>query len=75
MELSTLLHDVAFFNGKLYGVAFCDKLLMFEIGYDLGNKPKISSTECIINSMDAYLGDLPHSLSRGKAYIDKGICS
>jgi hypothetical protein len=69
MELSTLLHDVAFFNGKLYGVAFCDKLLMFEIGYDLGNKPKISSTECIINSMDAYLGDLPHSLSRGKAYM------
>jgi hypothetical protein len=68
MEPSTFLDDVAFFNGKLYGVAFCDRLLMFEIGSDLGNKPKISSTECIINSMDAYLRDLPHSLSREKAY-------
>jgi hypothetical protein len=62
------LDDVAFFNGKLYGVAFGDRLLMFEIGYDLGNKPKISSTEFIINSMDAYLRDLPHSLSREEAY-------
>jgi hypothetical protein len=69
MELSTLLHDVAFFNGKLYGVAFCDKLVMFKIGYDLGSKLKISSTECIINSMDAYLWDLPQSLSREKMYM------
>ncbi|XP_021304956.1 putative F-box protein At2g04810, partial [Sorghum bicolor] len=32
MEPSTDLGDVAFCNGKLYGVAFCDRLLMFEIG-------------------------------------------
>jgi hypothetical protein len=69
MEPSTNLYDVAFFNGKLYGSAFHDRLLMFEIGYDLGNKPKISSTKCIINSMDACLRYLPRSLSRAKVYM------
>jgi len=68
MEPSRYLHDVVFFNGKLYGVASCDRLLLFEIGYDLGNKPKISSTERIISPME-HLRDLPHSLSREKVYM------
>uniref|UniRef100_K3XXR1 F-box domain-containing protein n=1 Tax=Setaria italica TaxID=4555 RepID=K3XXR1_SETIT len=69
MEPSRCLFDVAFFNGKLYGVAFGDKLVIFEIGYDLGCKPKISATECIINSRDDDLWDLPQSLSNEKAYM------
>uniref|UniRef100_K3XYY0 KIB1-4 beta-propeller domain-containing protein n=1 Tax=Setaria italica TaxID=4555 RepID=K3XYY0_SETIT len=67
MEPSRCLSDVAFFNGKLYGVAFGDKLVIFEIGY-IGSKPKISVTECIINSRDD-LWDLPQSLSREKGYM------
>ncbi|RCV20677.1 hypothetical protein SETIT_4G075800v2 [Setaria italica] len=67
MEPSRCLSDVAFFNGKLYGVAFGDKLVIFEIGY-IGSKPKISVTECIINSRDD-LWDLPQSLSREKGSL------
>ncbi|CAL5045954.1 unnamed protein product [Urochloa decumbens] len=62
------LYDIAFFNGKLYGVPFGDELVIFEIGYDFASKPKISSTECIINSWDV-LPDLPQSLSREKVYM------
>ncbi|CAL4964330.1 unnamed protein product [Urochloa decumbens] len=65
-ESTLYLVDVAFFNGKLYGLDFRNKLVIFEIGYDLGSKPKISATECIINSGD--LWDLPHSLSTEDVY-------
>ncbi|CAN6191163.1 unnamed protein product [Urochloa humidicola] len=68
MGQSRYMYDVAFFNGKLYGVPFGDELVIFEIGYDLDSKPKISSTDCVINSPDV-LPDLPQSLSREKAYM------
>ncbi|CAN6165113.1 unnamed protein product [Urochloa humidicola] len=67
MELSTGMSDVAFFNGRLYGAASCDKLVIFEIGY-IGSKLKISATECILNSTDDFW-DLPKSLSREKVYM------
>ncbi|CAO2193050.1 unnamed protein product [Urochloa humidicola] len=62
-ESTLYLVDVAFFNGKLYGLDFRNKLVIFEIGYDLDSKPKISATECIIDAGDINLWDLPHSLS------------
>ncbi|RLN12331.1 hypothetical protein C2845_PM09G03060 [Panicum miliaceum] len=64
---SRSLSDVAFFNGKLYGIVF-GKLVTLEIGYDLGSKPKISAADCIINYMDD-LWDLPQSLSIEKPYM------
>ncbi|KAG2609405.1 uncharacterized protein LOC120702612 isoform X1 [Panicum virgatum] len=67
MQPSWSLFDVAFFNGKLYGTAF-GKLVSFEIGYDLGSKPKISATDCIINYRDD-IWDLPESLSRERSYF------
>ncbi|PVH48422.1 hypothetical protein PAHAL_4G327200 [Panicum hallii] len=69
MEPSLYLADVAFFNGKLYGVAFGNELVIFEIGYDLGSKLKISATECI-NSVDD-LWDLPQYLSSEEVYIER----
>ena len=69
MEPSLYLADVAFFNGKLYGVAFDNELVVFEIDYDLGRKLKISATECIINSVDD-LRDRPQSLSSEEVYTE-----
>ena len=67
MEPSLHLADVAFFNGKLYGLAFGNKLVVFDIDYDLGSKLKISATECIINSVDD-LWDRPQILSISCSY-------
>jgi len=69
MEPSLYLADVAFFNGKLYGVAFDNELVVFEIDYDLGRKLKISATGCIINSVDD-LRDRPQSLSSEEVYTE-----
>ncbi|OEL23964.1 hypothetical protein BAE44_0015018 [Dichanthelium oligosanthes] len=41
------LSDIAFFNGKLYGLGPGDELLIFGINYGLDSKPKISCIECI----------------------------
>ncbi|PUZ62211.1 hypothetical protein GQ55_4G338500 [Panicum hallii var. hallii] len=40
--------DVTFFNGKLHGLASCDKLFVFDIDSELSDPPKISSIKCII---------------------------
>jgi hypothetical protein len=56
------LIDVTFFYGKFYGLDFGHNLLTFEISYALGSKPKISSIEIVINSMDN-IPDLPKPLS------------
>ncbi|KAL6606634.1 hypothetical protein ACP70R_042287 [Stipagrostis hirtigluma subsp. patula] len=64
------LFDVAFFDGKLHGVEFGEKLLTFEISYDPDSKPKISSIECIINSRERF--ELPPHLSNEKVYIMRG---
>ncbi|WVZ82495.1 hypothetical protein U9M48_029752 [Paspalum notatum var. saurae] len=67
---SWFLYDVAFLNGKLYGLVSADRLVIFEIGYDLVNKPKITSSECVINSWDFEPG-LPQHLSREEEYLMK----
>ncbi|KAJ1258026.1 hypothetical protein BS78_10G042200 [Paspalum vaginatum] len=60
------LYDVVFFNGKLYGLAFGDMLVVFEISYDLGNKPKIASTECVV--INFWVPGWPQHLSSKGAY-------
>ncbi|CAL5051048.1 unnamed protein product [Urochloa decumbens] len=57
------LSDISFFNGKLYGVGFRDKLTIFEINDGLESKPKISWVKCITNSPG-----WPKLLSSGKWY-------
>jgi len=42
----SLLDDITFFNGKLYGLSR-NVLSIFEINYGLNGKPKISSVRCI----------------------------
>ncbi|CAL5045822.1 unnamed protein product [Urochloa decumbens] len=47
-ELSSgFLFDIAFFNGKLYGISVRDELLAFEINYGPDSKPKILAVKCI----------------------------
>ena len=62
------LFDVTFFDGKFYGLDF--GLLTFEISYGLGSKPKISSIENVINSMDN-IPDLPKPLSDKERMVTK----
>ncbi|CAL5050922.1 unnamed protein product [Urochloa decumbens] len=47
-ELSSrYLFDIAFFNGKLYGISVGDGFSSFEINYGPDSKPKISAVKCI----------------------------
>ncbi|WVZ64400.1 hypothetical protein U9M48_013915 [Paspalum notatum var. saurae] len=72
MHALEVFDDVAFFNGKLHGVASSDKLFVFDIDYDLSDKPKISSIRCIINFRDGFgLRDLPHPVSRARKHIKR----
>ncbi|RLN12898.1 hypothetical protein C2845_PM09G03080 [Panicum miliaceum] len=59
--------DVAFFNGKLHGLAPFNKLFVFDIDSELSDSPKISSIKCIIS----YSVGLPQSVSRTKVHIKK----
>lgn len=59
--------DVAFFNGKLYGLDSQDKLFVFDIDYDLGVE-LISSIKWVICCGDG-MRDLPHPVTRTKIYI------
>jgi hypothetical protein len=65
-----VFHDVTFFNGKLHGLSFCDKLFVFDIDYDLSDKPKISCTKCVVDHGEG-LRDLPQPLSEGMVPIKK----
>ncbi|XP_066371639.1 uncharacterized protein [Miscanthus floridulus] len=64
------LIDVTFFDGKFYGLDFGQNLISFEISYGLGSKPKISSIENVINSMDN-IPDLPKPLSEKERMVTK----
>ncbi|WVZ96949.1 hypothetical protein U9M48_042526 [Paspalum notatum var. saurae] len=65
-----VFNDIAFFNGKLYGLDHQDKLFVFDIDYDLNDEPKISSVNWTICYGDG-LRDLPHPVTRATPHIRK----
>ncbi|CAL5051039.1 unnamed protein product [Urochloa decumbens] len=58
-----LIHQVLFFDGKLYALDLCQRLLILEIDEGIGSMPKISSIECIIDSPNGFSGT-PEPLSK-----------
>ncbi|XP_066371796.1 uncharacterized protein [Miscanthus floridulus] len=61
------LSDIAFFNGKLYGVDLRCELSIFEITYGLDSEPTISSVKCITRPTKRLA--LPQPLPHGKLYM------
>jgi hypothetical protein len=45
--------DIVFFDGKLYALNMYENLFVLEIGEGHKGKPKISSTRCIVDSIEA----------------------
>lgn len=66
-ELAYYLEEIELFDGNLYGIASCHKLLIFEISGCPGSNPKIASVKSIIDSMD-HLSCRPHHLSAGELF-------
>ncbi|CAN6191325.1 unnamed protein product [Urochloa humidicola] len=64
------LFDIAFFNGKLYGISVGDRLSAFEINYGPDSKPKISAVKCITKPprQFALLPDLIRSSGKTLSY-------
>ncbi|CAN6191166.1 unnamed protein product [Urochloa humidicola] len=65
-----LIHQVLFFEGKLYALDLHERLLILEIGEGIGSMPKISSVECIIDSPNGLSGT-PEPLSKDGVYMIK----
>ncbi|CAN6165165.1 unnamed protein product [Urochloa humidicola] len=63
------IFDIAFFNGKLYGIS-PNGLIAFEINYDPDSKPKISAVKCITKppSLVALLPGLIRSSGKTSSY-------
>jgi hypothetical protein len=61
------LSDIAFFNGKLYGVDLRCELSIFETNYGLDSEPMISSVKCI--TMPTKRLALPQPLTNVKVYM------
>ncbi|TVU12609.1 hypothetical protein EJB05_46260 [Eragrostis curvula] len=69
VEPPHFLYDVVFFDGKLCGTDFRNRLLIFETSYGLDGEPKFSSVECIINSGSRDKWCLPQPLRKERGHL------